>query len=128
MAFKNEWDKVKYQKEYYLKNKAKLDKEHKKYYRKNKKQIQYINWKWQIKKRFGIDENEYNLLLKCQNRRCAICGRREKAKINNIVKRLAIDHCHKTGKVRGLLCSKCNGTLGWYEKCQEKIEGYLKNN
>lgn len=127
MAWKNEQDKINYQKEYYLKNKTKIDKEHKKYYRKNKRRISYINWRWQIKKRFGIDEEDYNLLLKLQNKRCAICGRREMAKVNGVVRRLAVDHSHKTGKVRGLLCSKCNGTLGWYEICRKKIENYLKN-
>lgn len=128
MAWKNEQDKINYQKEYWIKNKIRLLKQNKKYYEKNKRHISYMNWKLQIKKQFGIDEEDYNFLLKLQNKRCAICGRKEKAKVNGVVKRLAVDHSHKTGKVRGLLCSKCNGTLGWYEICRKKIESYLKSN
>lgn len=36
-----------------------------------------------------------------------------------------LDHCHKTGKVRGLLCQSCNLKLGWYEKYQDQINSYL---
>ncbi len=128
MAFKNEQDKVNYQKKYYQDNKARLREQQKQYYYKNKRHIQYVNWRWQITKRFGITEEDYNNLLNNQKSKCAICGRREFAKRGIVIKRLAVDHCHKTGQIRGLLCSKCNGTLGWYEQCKEKIENYLKNN
>ena len=128
MAWKNEQAKINYQKEYFRKNKTRLLKQNKKYYEKNKRHISYMNWKLQIKKQFGITEDNYNSLLKSQNRKCAICKRKEKSKINGVVKRLAVDHDHKTGRVRGLLCSKCNGTLGWYEIWQKQINVYLKNN
>lgn len=54
------------------------------------------------------------------NGKCAICGK-EKDK-------LCIDHDHKTGEVRGLLCIKCNSNLGWYENNKEKINNYLNKN
>jgi hypothetical protein len=38
---------------------------------------------------------------------------------------LHIDHDHETGEIRGLLCSRCNGALGWYEKHKNGIETYL---
>lgn len=41
-------------------------------------------------------------------------------------KRIHVDHNHKTGKIRGLLCYRCNRTLGWYENWTEEIELYLK--
>ena len=52
-----------------------------------------------IEKLYGIDEETYQRLFKLQRGRCAICGRRPQKK------RLAVDHDHKTGAVRGLLCA-----------------------
>lgn len=52
---------------------------------------------------YGLTEKEYNDLLDRQGHKCALC-RKEK--------RLQVDHCHKTGKVRGLLCSSCNTGIG----------------
>lgn len=57
---------------------------------------------------FGINIEEYNTLLAGQNGGCAIC---QKPPQQN-KKRLAVDHCHKTQKVRGLLCSTCNQAIG----------------
>lgn len=56
---------------------------------------------------------------------CQVCGV-EESKLN---KRLAVDHCHTTGKVRGLLCSKCNTALGQLDDDLNKISAlysYLK--
>lgn len=60
----------------------------------------------EYRKRFGITLEEYDVLLNIQNGVCAICGN----KCNR--GRLAVDHCHKTGRIRGLLCRKCNAILG----------------
>lgn len=54
---------------------------------------------------------------------CEICGRRNIR--NNQQIELCVDHDHKTKEFRGLLCSKCNRQLGWYEKNKESIEKYL---
>ena len=51
---------------------------------------------------YGIDVEYYNQLLSKQNGKCAICGKTPD-KIN-----LSVDHDHKTGKIRGLLCKDCN--------------------
>lgn len=60
-----------------------------------------------LKFRFGIGFEHYEALLRSQNGGCAICGGQ-----NSKGRALAVDHCHKTGKVRGLLCSKCNSGIG----------------
>lgn len=67
-----------------------------------------------LKKQYGIGLDEYNQMLKEQDGKCKICENEEVA-INPQTKeprRLAVDHCHSTGKVRGLLCSKCNTAIG----------------
>jgi hypothetical protein len=60
---------------------------------------------------FGITEEQYKKLIKDQNNLCAICGKSEK-EVSNRNKNLSVDHCHKTHKVRGLLCTNCNRAIG----------------
>ncbi|MCY0963017.1 endonuclease VII domain-containing protein [Streptomyces sp. H27-H5] len=57
-----------------------------------------------IQATYGLSANEYQRLFEHQDGRCAIC--RETRKTN-----LAVDHCHKTEAIRGLLCARCNGQL-----------------
>ena len=66
-------------------------------------------WERNIKKRFGINLEEYDKLLKEQNGICAIC-RKKPTMI------LSVDHNHKTGKVRGLLCYNCNVGIGMFRE------------
>lgn len=61
---------------------------------------------WEIKK-YGLSLSAYLCLCRDQNSACAICKQP-----NTNKKRLAVDHCHTTGKVRGLLCTPCNLALG----------------
>lgn len=58
--------------------------------------------------KYGITREEYFALKEAQHGCCAICGREPKTR------RLAVDHDHATGKVRGLLCAACNMGLGAY--------------
>lgn len=60
-----------------------------------------------LKSRYGISLQEYLTLKVKQNYSCAICLRHE----STFQKQLAVDHDHKTGKVRGLLCRYCNQYL-----------------
>lgn len=57
---------------------------------------------------YGIDIATYEALLDDQNHMCAICGIHQ----SKLRKRLAVDHCHVTCKVRGLLCYSCNVAIG----------------
>ena len=63
-----------------------------------------------IKRKWGITGMQYKTMLKSQKGVCAICG---KANINKN-RRLAVDHCHKSNKIRGLLCGKCNIGIGQF--------------
>ncbi len=68
----------------------------------------------------GISTNiiEYERLLSTQENRCAICN----IPREQLTTDLALDHCHKTGKVRGLLCQKCNRGLGHFKDNIELIK------
>ena len=59
-------------------------------------------------KKYGITVDDYNRMFKEQDGRCAICNNHQN------IRKLAVDHNHKTGKVRGLLCINCNRGLGHY--------------
>ena len=67
-----------------------------------------------LKKRFGITLEIYNSMLNEQNGVCKICSEAEKSidPRTKTVRHLAVDHCHTTGKIRGLLCSDCNTAVG----------------
>lgn len=60
--------------------------------------------------RFGIAPGYYDDLLKLQEGKCAICESELKQEKNLSV----IDHCHKTGEIRGILCIKCNTAIGFF--------------
>jgi hypothetical protein len=64
------------------------------------------------KRRFGITPEKYAELFKSQNGTCAICNNPETATRLGKVKALSVDHCHKSGAIRGLLCSDCNTGIG----------------
>ncbi len=61
---------------------------------------------------YKITLDEYEELLKKQDYVCAICGNKETRVVNGNVRSLCVDHCHTTGKVRGLLCTNCNLFIG----------------
>lgn len=62
-----------------------------------------------LKRLYGIDVGHYNSLFVLQHQRCAICSA-PRPTINDYTFKL--DHCHKTGAIRGILCNKCNLLLG----------------
>ncbi len=76
--------------------------------------------KHKLSRKYGITPLEYECMFREQNGVCAICKHPETAfdPRHGIVRRLAVDHCHKTGKIRGLLCNRCNRLLG---KCNDDV-------
>jgi len=65
---------------------------------------------------------EYTSLLEKQNFVCAICETAETATIRGKTLALAVDHCHETGAVRGLLCMQCNRAIGGLRHKKELLE------
>jgi hypothetical protein len=82
-----------------------------------------------LMRKYGIDYAEYERMLDAQNGVCAICNRAETARDSAnplTVKRLAVDHCHTTKKVRGLLCASCNTSIHMIERDPAIIERVVK--
>jgi hypothetical protein len=70
---------------------------------------------------FGLKPRQYVEMLEEQDYKCAVCGKTEQE--NN--KRLAVDHCHKTGKIRKLLCHKCNCALGMVDDNKDMLSSLI---
>lgn len=72
-------------------------------------------WEMNLRAR-GFSIEEYEKQFKRQGGVCAICAKPETAKHQNgIVKRLSVDHCHATSQIRGLLCTRCNPGIGYFQ-------------
>lgn len=69
-----------------------------------------------LPREFGITVEQYDEMLAAQNNRCAICEKPCKSG-----RKLAIDHCHNTDRVRGLLCMNCNRAIGWLEDDVDRL-------
>lgn len=70
--------------------------------------------------RYAIEPHEYDLLLKKQGCACAICRRPETVVFRGKLKTLSVDHDHKTGRIRGLLCQRCNLAVGNLEDSADR--------
>ena len=97
-----------------------------KYAEANKQYMSDRQRKYHLKLKFNITEADYERMMSEQDGKCAICFRTEPT---GRWKRLAVDHCHKTNKIRGLLCDKCNRGMGLLEDSVELLQSavnYLK--
>ena len=111
------------QKKWRAKNKDKVRENHKRWRKSHPEHERSKSYK----RRYGISIDEYNKMLLSQSGKCLICKEIEKSKNGY----LYVDHCHKTLKVRGLLCLKCNTILGMAKDNPEillKCVQYLYDN
>ena len=76
----------------------------------------------QIERNYGLSMKEYKILLEVQNNVCAIC----RGLPTENLKYLSVDHNHTTGKVRGLLCQRCNRALGFVKEDVEIVSRLLE--
>ena len=84
-----------------------------------------------LRKNYGTTLEWYREQLFKQNNVCAICKQQETAVIKGKVISMSVDHCHKTGKARGLLCLKCNQGLGFFRDSEDILKSaisYLNSN
>jgi len=134
-------NKKEYLKQYQEKNREKIKAQRREYYAKNKERIQQLKKEQydpekqrdkRLQKEYGINLDDYKLLLEKQDQRCNCCGIHESelktANNQHGTKILVVDHCHDTGQVRSLLCNRCNTILGLInedEKILHDLEHYL---
>ena len=78
-----------------------------------------------VQRKFGVSYSQYEKILKQQNNCCANPGCKSTVPGAPGRKRFYIDHCHTTGKIRGLLCHSCNLALGHIQDKVEKLEGLI---
>ena len=76
-----------------------------------------------LKYKYGLTMEQYDALFAAQGGVCAICGRPEAGREGH--KNLAVDHCHTSNAVRGLLCHSCNRALGLLQDSAEVLEKAL---
>jgi len=77
--------------------------------------------------RYGMTYEQWERMRENENYRCMICGITEE----EVGRKLDVDHCHSSGKVRGLLCNPCNSMLGHAKDNTEILQSaikYLKEN
>ena len=114
-----------------------IRKQQKKSYKANAKIRRVKQRKWHIdnprasrgsklKSTYGITIEEYDTMFEIQGGACLICGCPETASRNGKTKNLAVDHNHITGKIRGLLCQKCNQALGLLSENPVVIKSLLE--
>jgi Recombination endonuclease VII len=81
-----------------------------------------------LNKLYGLSREQYSALLAEQDGLCAVCHGPEK-KIEHrtgVLRSFAVDHNHETGKVRGLLCSRCNMVMGQLEESVDLLHDMIK--
>lgn len=92
-----------------------------------------LHWENGLRRKFHITPADYWQMLAEQDGRCKICRRTPEEAANSRTARFAVDHDRRCcpgdsscGKcVRGLLCTKCNGSLGWFEQFASEVLSYL---
>jgi len=82
-----------------------------------KKKKAYWDWAKDLQYKYNINEQQYHNMFIKQSGRCAICSIHQ----SRLTKRLAVDHHHGSGAVRGLLCDACNVGLGRFKDDAELV-------
>jgi hypothetical protein len=100
-------------------NKERARETRSRHYFENKEKYQQYCWERNLAKKYKLTKQQYEEILQEQGGVCAICG-------GTCKRRLAVDHDHDTGKVRGLLCSRCNRALGYFQDSTEILQNALK--
>lgn len=139
----NREERLQYMREYYAKNKEKAKERRKVWYEKNKiihlentreyhhKNRELISKKRKeklqkdptiyrrrrLRKKYGITHEQFLKMSETQGNKCAACLRRTI---------LVVDHCHETGKIRGLLCNQCNTAIGLLKESRQRMEALIR--
>lgn len=102
-------------KEWHRKNADRAKEYQKEWDKKNSEHRKQYEREYSYKKVYGLPQGGYQKMFAAQGGKCAICDGQETSTRNGKIKLLAVDHCHETGEVRGLLCALCNASLGGFK-------------
>src|SRR3990172_7287125 len=102
--------------------------ENRKYYSTSKSRSRHLT------ETYGLTEGDFHDRLKGQKNQCGACGcpinYKQSSVSGTVLDRAVIDHDHQTGKVRGLLCGRCNVGIGYFQDSIDNLQGaidYLRN-
>lgn len=117
------------EREYKRKNRERLQAQADTYKSKNPGKMREYQRRSHLKIAYGMTPEQYEAILVAQDRRCATCDRPH-VETPSGKERLHVDHCHATGRVRGLLCHFCNiaaGMLGDNPAILKRLASYLES-
>ncbi len=114
-----------YQRQWKIKNREHVKKVSREYHIRNRDRVREISRTLKLKKLFGLSRDEYDKLLQKQKGVCAICQKPESDMRNGRIKNFSVDHCHRAGHVRALLCRACNTGLGSFHHSPKLIRKAL---
>ena len=109
---------IKKSREWRLANPDKYRDTKKRYSKNNAEKIRVEKRNRNLKSKYGITSQEFDDMAKAQGGCCAICRQPPSGRW----RRLVVDHCHSSGRVRGLLCNQCNRALGFLGDDQETLD------
>jgi hypothetical protein len=114
-------------KDYWAKNKDRRRASNQRYLRNHPEKIREDLARRHLLRNYGLTPEEFKAMSDAQGKRCAACGEiPSQGKRSHFAEvPLVVDHCHRTGRVRGLLCSFCNSALGYLHEDPSKILGLL---
>jgi len=118
-----------YNQRYYRKHAKRIKANNKAYRRNNPDKMKAIRKRWykahkhlikrnNLRLRYNLSLDQYNALYEQQNGLCAICSASKKI--------LCVDHCHKSGIIRSLLCRSCNRGLGLFNESPAVLKQAIK--
>ena len=101
------------------------------YYNRNREQYSRASKNRSLKRKYGIDLGQFEQLLEDQNHQCAICDQQLEISWdgkwkNGNSRNSRLDHCHKNGVVRGILCHNCNAGLGMFDDSSMRLSRAIK--
>lgn len=102
-------------------NREKYNADRRAYHERTKEQSNARQQERHYQTSYGISKAEKLGMVEAQGGKCRICDKPFPSQ-----RHTHVDHCHETGKVRGILCHVCNTKLGWFETYRSRVEDYLK--
>jgi hypothetical protein len=126
MSVESESKQTTYSRDHYLRNRERVLAKNRAWAKANPEKVRRASRNRHYQVKYGISLNDYESMLASQDHGCGACGGET---LPGFV--LAVDHCHETGRVRGLLCDACNravGLLGDSAERADLLADYLRRN